>query len=372
MVARIADRTTDVRRDRLPMSLSQRLSAVRQQATPVLQLSIGAGLAWFVARDLIGHVQPFFAPIAAVITIAAAVGQRRQLVVQLVVGVAVGVLVGELLISVIGRGGWQIIAIVALATLTATFLGLAGLARIQASTSAVLLAAVVPVAGPGNPAVNRFVDAMVGGVVGLVMTVAVPGNPVRRVDREVQTVLRGLRDALEQVAGSLRLGDAGPAWTALYEARSLQPTIEGLGSTISGADEVVRISPLRWSQREHVHLYSTVVRDVDNAVRNTRVLARRVYTMLREHEPPPDGLDVAVQHLADAVGVFSDDLAGLEAFDDARRMVVAADRAAVDALPSTITLNVAATVAQIRATASDLLYATGLTAPEVDELLNPE
>lgn len=370
-VDRFAPRS-DLPDSRVPMSVSTRLSNLRQQLTPIVQLSVGAGIAWFIAHNLIGHSQPFFAPVAAVVSIAAAIGQRRQLVVQLVLGVSVGILVGELLIQLIGRGGWQITVIVALAAATATLIGLKGLARTQAATSAVLLAAVVPVAGSGNPATNRFVDALTGGLVGLAMTIVVPGNPVRRVDQEVQKVLRGLGAALDQIANSLELRDAGPAWTALHQARALQPTIEGLGATISGADEVARISPLRWGQRDHVRLYSLVLRDIDNAVRDVRVLARRVHTMIRLREQPPEGMDVAVRSLSEAVAIFSDDLAEHERFDEARDKLVSAARTALESLPRVLTVNGAATAAQVRATASDLLYATGLTPPEIDELLNPE
>lgn len=352
------------------MSLPERWSIIREDRTPIVQLSVGAGVAWFVAHTLVGHQQPFFAPIAAILIVVVSVAQRTRTAFELVLGVAVGILVGELLIGVIGRGAWQITVIVALAVITSTFLGLRGFARNQSATSAVLIAAISPVLVSGNPALNRFVDALIGGGIGLVMTVVVPGNPVRHLDRQVQTVLHGLARLLDLVTDSLRHQDAGPAWTALQEGRALQPTIERLGGTASRAAEVARMSPLRWRQRSHVQLYAGALRDIDNAVRDARVLSRRVHTMLRQYEEPPEQMVVAVGFLAEAVRVFGSDLAEQEEFDDARDKLVQSARTVTSALPRSATLNLSATAAQVRALASDLLYATGSTPPEVDELLN--
>lgn len=355
---------------RVPSPVRSRLRLLREQRTAIIQLSVGGTVSWYIATEVFGHPQPFFAPIAAILVVVASIGHRRRTVVELILGVSVGILVGELLISVIGRGGWQIGISVALAVVAATFLGLQGLARTQAATSAVLIAAIVPVVGSGNAAVNRFVDAFVGGVLGLIMTVIVPGNPVRKIDQEVQQILRGLAGLLEMVADAMFYRDPGPAWTALQEGRALQPTIEGLGSTVSGADEVSRISPLRWRQRGHVRLYASAVRDIDNAVRDARVLARRVHTMLRQQEEPPAGMDLAVRTLASAIRVFSDDLAEQDQFDEAQGKMIEAARTATHALPAAATLNSSATVAQVRSLAADMLYATGSTAPEVDEWLH--
>lgn len=351
------------------MSASERWGLLRRRAPMIVRLALGTSLAWLIATEVVGHVQPFFAPVAAALTIAAGIGQRRSVVVELVVGVSVGILAGEVLITWMGRGSWQIAVVVALAVTAASVLGLKGMALMQSATSAILIAAVIPAAATGNPAIARFADALVGGLVGLVMTAIVPTNPLRDLDREIQSVLRGLASILDQVAEAMRLRDAGVAWTALQEARLLQPTLEGLASTSASATEVSRISPLRWSQREHVRLYTSTVHDIDNAVRDARVLARRVTSMLRHNEDPPEGMDVAVDSLADAVRIFSGDLKEYERFDEAKDKLVEAARGATETLAGSGTLNVSAVVAQVRSLAADLLFASGWNAADVDKWL---
>ena len=44
----------------------------------IAQCSITAALAWLLARQLLGHQLPFFAPIAAIITLGLTFGQRLR------------------------------------------------------------------------------------------------------------------------------------------------------------------------------------------------------------------------------------------------------------------------------------------------------
>ena len=59
-------------------------------ARPILHSAVSAALAWLIATEVVGHDQPFFAPIAAVITLGLTVGQRRRRAMELAIGVAVG------------------------------------------------------------------------------------------------------------------------------------------------------------------------------------------------------------------------------------------------------------------------------------------
>ena len=117
--------------------LARRIERVRASWVPILQCATAAGAAWFVANDLIGHTRPFFAPIAAVISLGISLGSRLRRAAELVVGVSLGVLVGDLIISVIGSGAWQITLVVALAMAAAVFADGAALLVAQAGASAV-------------------------------------------------------------------------------------------------------------------------------------------------------------------------------------------------------------------------------------------
>ena len=88
-----------------------------------MQAAVASSLAYFVAEVLVGHEQPFFAPIAAVICLSVTLGQRNRRAIELVFGVAVGLMVADLLVLVIGNGTLQIAVVVLLAMATAVFFG---------------------------------------------------------------------------------------------------------------------------------------------------------------------------------------------------------------------------------------------------------
>ena len=81
---------------------------MRAYAWSIVQAAVAAGIAWFLAHTVLGHPQPFFAPIAAVVALAAGTGGRGTQAVQMLLGVAVGVVVGELLVLVLGTGTLEV------------------------------------------------------------------------------------------------------------------------------------------------------------------------------------------------------------------------------------------------------------------------
>src|SRR5688500_2174154 len=117
--------------------LSAGYERLRTSVWSVLQAAVAASLAYFVAEVLVGHEQPFFAPIAAVICLSVTLGQRNRRAFELVFGVAVGLMVADLLVLVIGNGTLQIAVVVLLAMAAAVFFGGGTILVNQAAVSAV-------------------------------------------------------------------------------------------------------------------------------------------------------------------------------------------------------------------------------------------
>ena len=53
-----------------------------------MQCAVAAGVAWLIAADLLGHPTPFFAPVAAVVSLGTSYGQRLRRVAEVTLGVA--------------------------------------------------------------------------------------------------------------------------------------------------------------------------------------------------------------------------------------------------------------------------------------------
>ncbi len=326
----------------------------------VVRLSVAPALAWWVSMQVFEHNQAFFAPIAAVLTLTVGNGERLAIVVEIVIGAALGILVGELLVLSIGRGTWQLALVVALAMVSARSVGLPGLAVTQAVISGVLLVAVVPLPGMADPALTRFADALIGGLIGLGMIIALPANPVREMDRGIQGLREELADILDKLAQALRDQDAGMAAEALSRARSTQPMVDTMGALADSASEMARLSPFRWRQRSEMARRASALIELDHAVRNTRVLSRRTAAMLRHREPVPAGLPDAVATLALLARTDAENVAAL----------IEVARQAIGAASATLTINTAAVASQIRAIVADMMLAAGTPYDDLDSILD--
>ncbi|HLS77985.1 MAG TPA: FUSC family protein [Nocardia sp.] len=346
---------------------------LRLSALPIVQCALGAGLAWWIAHDLLGHITPFFAPTAAVISIGVSFGAKIRRSAELVVGVAFGVGIGDLFISAVGSGVWQITLVVAVAMALAVFVDGGSIISIQAAGSAVLVATLMP---PGSDAsFDRMIDALVGGLVGVLVVAAIPVHPVRRARDHAGNVLKVVQEALAAGADGLLEQDAAKISEALRAVRGTQPTIDSLRSSLEGGKEISRISPLYWNSRPRLDRLRAAADPVDNAVRNTRVLLRRSLTLVRDDEILDPRLIQVVADLADAVDVVRRSILADPGEQpdqaEAARVLRSVARKARPELVEGAGLSAHVVFAQVRSILVDLLQACGLQRVSAIALLPP-
>ena len=202
---------------RIPGAAPQALARLRALWLPVAQAALAATLAWWLAHEVIGHRNAFFAPIAALIALGVGVSNRPRRVIELTLGVAVGIGVGDVLIWGIGTGTWQLGLIVFLAMAIAVLIGGGPLFVSQAGSSAVLVATLV-----GAHNASRFVDALVGGAIGLAVLVVVPLNPLRGARQAGSAVFTELAATLDDIAAALEARDIAAVREALARARAAE------------------------------------------------------------------------------------------------------------------------------------------------------
>ena len=343
-------------------------SRVRAGFPLALQAGLAAGLAWFVAHDLIGRPSPFFAPIAAVITLASSIGQRARRTVELVIGVAIGIGIGDGIILLIGTGPWQVGLVVVLAITAAAAVGGGTPLVVQSASSAVLVATLTT---PGGALpYTRFFDALVGGAVGLiVMTILLPLNPLTVIRRAADPALQALADGLHAIGEGLRSGDAGAVSGALDQLRTAEANFTGFDQAATAASENVAFAPARWRTRGALSQYVEGADHVTYALRNVRVLARRVMTALGDGESVPECLPSSIGLLGDAVDLLRQEWAkGVEPVATRERALRAAAESG-RAYDEGVGFSGGVVVAQVRTTVSDLLRATGIEYAEAPRLV---
>ncbi|WP_433870630.1 FUSC family protein [Saccharopolyspora sp. CA-218241] len=354
---------------RLREEVIRRIRRLLRTGVPIVQCAIAAGVAWFLATEVIGHPKPFFAPIAAVISLGVSLGQRMRRALELVVGVSIGIGVGDILISFIGTGSWQIALVVALAMSTAVLLDSGAIIVLQAASSSVLVATLLPPASAGG--LTRMLDAAIGGLVGFVVAALLPANPLAVAHRNGRLVLGALADALRGIAGAVSRSDVERASDVLADARKSQRLVEEFRTALEAGLEISRFAPIRWRSRGELQRYESASTPIDRALRNTRVLARRAMAALRDDEPVPRPLPGLLEELAGAVVLLRDELAsGAEPMQAREAARSVARRSTVELLGEG-DFSMQVVVLQVRSIAVDLLQASGLSRTEASAALPP-
>jgi uncharacterized membrane protein YgaE (UPF0421/DUF939 family) len=353
--------------DRSRTSLAVRLERWRGKRWAIAQCAIAAGVAWWVAQHVVGHPTPFFAPVAAVVSLGTSYGQRLRRVAEVTVGVALGVFGGDLLVRVIGTGGWQVTLVVGLAMTVAILLDSGQVFVIQAAVQSIVVTTLLP---DPNAAFTRWTDALVGGAVALVAATVVPAAPLRRPREQAAKVLRKVRDLLRAASQVMQDGDVEPAMALLAEARDTDHLIRELQDAADEGLSVVASSPFRVRHGPGLRRMADLVEPLDRALRSTRVLVRRTAVAAYLRQPVPASYSLLTADLAAAVEVVAQELDANRMPSDARPALLDV-AAATGQVERTDDLSSEVVLAQIRSAIADLLLLTGMDALEATDALPP-
>jgi uncharacterized membrane protein YgaE (UPF0421/DUF939 family) len=285
----------------------------------IAQTALAAGLAWELALRIPNHGQPFFAPMAATIALAAERGRRGRQAIQMMTGVALGILIGAAFVWAFGEGGWQLVVVTALALVIATAAGAPPLVRTQSAVSAIL---VVALHQPGtNAAWNRLIDALVGGGIAIVVSrFLFPIDPLEVVREGARQVRASLAAALDELAVALEEHDQEKARAALDSIDAVDDL--RLNEALALAREISRAAPRRRPLRRRVEALGVVAHELAASVSDARTMATGALRMLDTGDAPVPEASEAVRTAAAAVLAIDPE----EARDSARRAKEAADR----------------------------------------------
>jgi len=348
-------------------SMASRLDRWRAKRWAVAQCAVAAGVAWWVASDVFHHQTPFFAPVAAVVSLGTSYGQRLRRVAEVTIGVALGVFGADLIVQVLGSNGWVIALVVALSMSVALLLDNGQIFLIQAAVQSIIITALAP--APGQ-AFTRWTDALIGGGVALVAATVVPAAPLRRPREQAAKVLRKVRDLLQCASDVMVDGDVERALALLAEARATDPLIRELQDAADEGLDVVASSPFRVRHAPGLRKMADLVEPLDRGLRSTRVLVRQVAVAAYRRQAIPHSYARLTAELAAAVEVVATEL-------DEDRMAVAARPAliavgmATGELERSDDLSTEVVLAQIRAVVADLLLMTGMDPFEATDSLPP-
>ena len=229
---------------------------------------------------MLGHPQPFFAPIAAAISLSTSPIQRSRRIAQMVVGVLLGIAVAEILHGPLGDSTAALgaIVLITMAVALAAGVGFFGDGMMfpnQAAASAVL---VVTLHRHGTGA-ERALDAIIGGATAYLIGVLVfPAQPLALLRTAERRVLETLARRLGDVAGRLQAGQLPePDWT-LAAGHEIHQGLSALARARATARLNVRVAPRRFTQRRAVDAENRRTAQLD-------LLANAVISLIRSVTP---------------------------------------------------------------------------------------
>jgi uncharacterized membrane protein YgaE (UPF0421/DUF939 family) len=285
--------------------------------------------------------------------------------VEVAIGVAVGVAVGDAFHAAFGTGPWQIVVVCALAMAVATLLGAGQLMIIQSGVQSIVVISLASNLGYG---VNRWLDAVIGCGLALLMATIAPSSPLRKPGAVAAGVLKEMGAALHAAVGALRTNDATAADAVLEQARAGEKGLDSLDQASAEGLAVVRHSPFRRRELSRVEALADLYDPLDHASRNLRVLARRCAVAAWRGEAVPEEYLELMEQLSDAASYMSAEL------EEGRLPVAARDRLLEIGRTSShlgLKEDISAVVilAQLRSMTADFLELTGMDYGHARELI---
>ena len=280
----------------LPKQIRRRLG--RTAVGRLTQAALAAGIAWELARQIPGHTQPFFAPIAALIALGAEPGRRGRQASRVLAGVTLGIVVGAAVVELVGRGPLQIVVAAWLSLLLTAAAGASSITGTQAAISAVLVIALHRAGS--NLALQRLVDSFVGGAIAiLVAQILFPIDPLRLVRRESQHLRDDLAAALETIAVALSRHDRERAVSALERIDGINT--RRFDDALALAREVARRAPRHRYARRRLDPLGPLAAALDAAVADARAVATGALRVLSTERPAPPAASRALFALAEGL-----------------------------------------------------------------------
>src|ERR1700739_2546751 len=250
---------------------------LRGRALNLIQTAVASGLAWYIAHDVLGHPQAFFAPIASAVCLSISNVLRAQRAIQMMIGVTMGIGIGTVVQWLLGPGAVPsavatLIALSLAVLIGQGFVGQGMMFANQTVVSAILVLALYR-SGVGW---ERIYDALIGGCLAIVFAVLLfPADPLKVLRRARVGVLGVLQRVMSRTA-DIAAGRRAPAPDWPLSA------VDRVHEQLGGLIEARTTARQRWGLRDSV-------RAADHQAVHVALLAGSVLQLARAVAPGVDG-----------------------------------------------------------------------------------
>lgn len=240
------------------------------QSVQITAASMGA---WLFSEHVLGHKEPIFAAVAALVALGYVSGAKHsRRILEVSFGVTLGILIGDLLLILLGHGTWQAAVVLFLSVILARFIDKGIIFTIQLSFQA-CFTLLLPVP---DDAFSRSFDGLVGGAFAFLAMYLMPRDPRKNPRARATTLMDAFAKVFTLSSEAIRYYDYNKAYQSLLDARALQPLYDACRGDLITAQGM---SELSWNSRKskgELARMSKTLAAIDLAIRNDRVLNRRM------------------------------------------------------------------------------------------------
>ena len=263
-----------------------------ESLAPALQITIAATIAYSIAHYGLGHAVPFLSVTVAITSLGLSRDARPRRIMQTALGMVAGIAASEAMLIATGHGFWQLPALLFLVLLASRFLTNSSTFALAATVQSALV--YITVAPPGGPFM-RSLDGLIGGLVALVVTALIPRDPRGLAKIDANKLFDVFLESVNSIKMALKLHDVQVADATLITVRRTQPLLDNWRMSLDSAIAISRISPFLRKYRDELQGQLRLLRGMDLATRNLRVVVRRIDFLLRDGQARPYLADLMEQ-----------------------------------------------------------------------------
>ncbi len=246
----------------------------------VVKTGLASGLSWGLAKIVLDSSRPYFAPLAAILSVQVTVKESVSRGLQRVIGVVAGILVALLAVHVMGTSAWSIgiLVFVSMAIATQLKLGAQGIPQVAISA---LLVMTIGSSVPGY-AVARILDTLLGALVAIVVNALVIPPDFTGI---AETALDELAAAIGQVLSGIRDDlidglEPGEANRHLTRAREVERALHHAQRAIHQAEAGLQWNYLLRQRKSRLMRLRQAIVVLEHSVSQVRGIARTLFVTL--------------------------------------------------------------------------------------------
>ena len=289
-----------------------------ESLAPILQIVLGATAGYAIAFYGLGHALPLLAVTVTITALGFSRDARPRRVLETAVGMITGIALSEGMLQLFGYGVWQMALTLLVCLLSARFISGSATFALTVGLQAMLVQ-ILP--EPDGGVFVRSIDGIVGGVTALVITAVIPRDPRGLARLDANKLFDIFLEAVDSLKLATRDVDIQVADETLRKVRRTQPLVDNWRMSLDSAISIARISPFLRKYRDELRGQVRLMRGMDLATRNLRVVVRRIDFLLRDRQPRPYLADLFEQ-IGDATRVLARSVQEPEVLDDAQEMLV--------------------------------------------------